>query len=139
MAPAQGMVSSQAITMLPATPQRTAESRRDEPTPITEPETTCVVLTGRPFKEAISRIVAAVVCAAKPLTGWSRKMRWPTVRTMGHQHGADQAPDEGMRGGAGQAQAPRDQVPRDGADQGRTHQGQRHGLRHHDALPDGGG
>ena len=32
--------------MLPATPQRTAESLRVAPEPITEPETTCVVETG---------------------------------------------------------------------------------------------
>ena len=72
MAAAQGMVSSHAIRMLPATPHRTAEILRVEPTPITAVEATCVVLTGRPFKEATSRTVAVEIWAAKPLTGWSR-------------------------------------------------------------------
>ncbi len=43
---AAGMVSTQANTMFPATPQRTAESRRVAPAPITAPETTCVVESG---------------------------------------------------------------------------------------------
>ena len=34
--------------MLPATPQRTADSRRDAPAPITEPVIVCVVETGKP-------------------------------------------------------------------------------------------
>ena len=34
------------MTMLPATPQRTAESRFVAPAPITAPETTCVVESG---------------------------------------------------------------------------------------------
>jgi len=37
---AAGIVSSQATTMLPATPQRIAASRFVAPAPITEPETT---------------------------------------------------------------------------------------------------
>jgi len=37
MAAAQGMVRIQAHTIRPATPQRTAESLRSEPTPIIEP------------------------------------------------------------------------------------------------------
>ena len=47
-AAAAGIVSTQATTMLPATPQRTAESRRVAPTPITDELMTCVVDTGRP-------------------------------------------------------------------------------------------
>ena len=43
---AAGIVSSQAKTMLPATPQRTAESRLVAPAPSTEPEITCVVESG---------------------------------------------------------------------------------------------
>ena len=45
---AAGMVSSQAQTMRPATPQRTAESRRVAPTPTIDPVMACVVLTGTP-------------------------------------------------------------------------------------------
>ena len=46
--PAAGIVRIQAITMLPATPQRTADSRRVAPTPMTDELITCVVDTGRP-------------------------------------------------------------------------------------------
>ena len=38
----------QAMTMFPATPQRTAESRREAPAPMTLPEIVCVVETGKP-------------------------------------------------------------------------------------------
>ena len=44
----QGMVSIQAQTMLPATPQRTARSRLAEPTPTIAPVIVCVVETGIP-------------------------------------------------------------------------------------------
>ena len=47
-AAAAGIVSTQAKTMLPATPQRTADSRRVAPTPMTDDVMTCVVETGRP-------------------------------------------------------------------------------------------
>ena len=46
IAAAQGIVSSQAITMFPATPQRTAEKRWVAPAPRTEPEIEWVVDTG---------------------------------------------------------------------------------------------
>ena len=45
---AHGIVSSQAVRMLPATPQRTAERRLAAPAPSTEPETVWVVDTGKP-------------------------------------------------------------------------------------------
>ena len=45
---AHGIVITHATRMLPATPQRTAESRRDAPAPMTEPEIVCVVETGKP-------------------------------------------------------------------------------------------
>ena len=45
---AAGIVSTQATRMLPATPQRTAFSRRVAPAPSTEPEIVCVVDTGKP-------------------------------------------------------------------------------------------
>ena len=47
-AAAAGMVSTQAITMFPATPQRTADSRRVAPAPMIEDEITCVVEIGSP-------------------------------------------------------------------------------------------
>ena len=50
--PAAGIVSTQATTMLPATPQRTAESRLAAPAPMTPPEITCVVESGKPACEA---------------------------------------------------------------------------------------
>ena len=44
--PSAGIVRTQAIAMLPATPQRTAERRRAAPAPMTEPEIVCVVDSG---------------------------------------------------------------------------------------------
>src|SRR4051812_50173286 len=44
--PAAGSVTTQATTMLPATPQRTADSRRVAPTPMIEAVGMCVVDTG---------------------------------------------------------------------------------------------
>ena len=65
--------------MLPATPQRTAENRSLEPTPMIADEMTWVVDTGIPKWEAPMMIVAAVVSAAKPWTGSSFTTRWPIV------------------------------------------------------------
>ena len=48
-----GIVTIQAVTMSPATLQRTFPSRSAEPTPIIEEFTTWVVLTGPPNKEAV--------------------------------------------------------------------------------------
>src|SRR5215207_5750823 len=44
--PAAGSVTIQATTMLPATPQRTADSRRVAPTPMIDVVVMCVVDTG---------------------------------------------------------------------------------------------
>ena len=55
--------------MLPATPQRTADSRRDAPAPITEPEIVWVVETGKPKCAVVQRIDAQAVWAAKPCGG----------------------------------------------------------------------
>ena len=46
------MVMIQAITTLPATPQRTAEARLATPAPMIEPVMVCVVDTGMPMAEA---------------------------------------------------------------------------------------
>ena len=48
IAAAAGSVSSQAMTMLPATPQRTADSFFVAPTPMMALKITCVVDTGMP-------------------------------------------------------------------------------------------
>ena len=45
---AAGIVSTQAHTIRPATPQRTADSRLIDPTPMMAPVIVCVVLTGTP-------------------------------------------------------------------------------------------
>ena len=45
-----GMVTIQAMTMFPATPQRTAEERCAAPTPMMAPVMVCVVDTGMPRK-----------------------------------------------------------------------------------------
>ena len=61
-----GKVSIQAITILPATPQRTAEKRLVAPIPIMAVLATWVVLTGIPRYEAPSITAAAERLAAKP-------------------------------------------------------------------------
>ena len=43
---AAGSVRNHAMTMLPATPQRTAENRFVQPTPMIAVDTTCVVEIG---------------------------------------------------------------------------------------------
>ena len=79
MSPAAGIVSTQAQTIRPAIPQRTAESRCVAPTPTIEPVIVCVVLTGMP-KWVARRIAAAPpVSAQKPPTGRSFVIRDPIV------------------------------------------------------------
>ena len=77
-----GIVSTHAVTMRPAMPQRTAERRRVAPTPRIAPEIACVVEIGMPRRVAISMTVPAVVSAAKPCTGVSFVMRTPIVLTV---------------------------------------------------------
>ena len=67
------------MTMLPATPHRTAENRSLDPTPMIADEMTCVVDTGIPKLDAPRMIVAAVVSAANPWTGSSFTTFWPIV------------------------------------------------------------
>ena len=76
---APGMVSTQATAICPATPQRTADNRLDEPTPRMEAEMTWVVLIGAPKKEAVKITPAADVSAEKPWTAWRWKILWPMV------------------------------------------------------------
>ena len=56
-----GNVIIQAATMLPATPQRTAERRLVAPTPIMDELMQWVVLTGMPILEAASITTAAAL------------------------------------------------------------------------------
>jgi len=65
------MVRTQAHTIEPATPQRTAEPFCDEPTPMIEPVIVCVVDTGMPNPEARNRVIAPPVSAQNPPTGLS--------------------------------------------------------------------
>ena len=68
--------------MLPATPQRTAEARRAEPTPTIAPVIVCVVDTGMPSAVARNSVIAPPVSAQKPPTGFSLVILWPIVLTM---------------------------------------------------------
>ena len=76
------MVSTQAQTMLPATPQRTADIFRVDPTPTMAPVMVCVVDTGIPSIVARNRVIAPPVSAQKPPTGLSLVIFCPMVLTM---------------------------------------------------------
>ena len=76
------MVSTQAHTTRPATPQRTADSRRLAPTPTMAPVMVCVVDTGMPAADVKNSVAAAADSAATPPTGWSRVIFEPIVFTM---------------------------------------------------------
>ena len=76
------MVRIHAQTMRPATPQRTADSRRVAPTPTIEPVIVCVVLMPMPISVAMRIATAAPVSAAKPPTGASFVIFVPIVRTI---------------------------------------------------------
>ena len=82
IAPAHGMVSSQAMSMRLATPQRTALSFVTLPTPMIAPAIVWVVETGMPSFVAMNSVNAPLVSAAKPPTGWSLATPIPSVRTM---------------------------------------------------------
>src|SRR5882757_818450 len=82
MAPAMGIVITQATTMRRATPQRTAETRRAAPTPTMAPVMVWVVETGTPSQVAMNRVAAPPVSAQNPCIGVSRVIRRPMVRTM---------------------------------------------------------
>ena len=60
-----GMVKIHAHTMLPATPQRTVEMLRVEPTPTIAPVMVCVVETGMPMAVARKSVMAPPVSAQK--------------------------------------------------------------------------
>src|SRR5580692_4430987 len=79
---APGMVRTQAKTMRRVTPQRTAERRRDAPTPTMAPVMVCVVLTGMPKCAVPISVRAPAASAEKPPNGVSLVMRWPIVLMM---------------------------------------------------------
>ena len=58
-----GIVKIHAQTILPATPQRTADIFRDEPTPTIAPVMVCVVDTGIPNAVARKSVIAPPVSA----------------------------------------------------------------------------
>ena len=64
-----GMVTTHAVRISPATPQRTLPNRSDEPTPMIAELTTCVVLTGSPINEAVRITITEVNCVEKLWTG----------------------------------------------------------------------
>src|SRR4051812_31826634 len=77
-----GIVKTQAQTILPATPQRTADIFCAEPTPTIAPVMVCVVDTGTPSAVATNSVIAPPVSAQKPPTGLSLVIFWPMVLTM---------------------------------------------------------
>src|SRR3954464_1642619 len=77
-----GIVRTQAQTIRPATPQRTADRRRIEPTPMIAPVMVCVVLTGTPSAVAVNSEIAPAVSAEKPPTGCSLVIFDPMVWMM---------------------------------------------------------
>src|SRR5881227_1456303 len=83
MSPAMGIVSTQAHTICPATPHRTADTRRVAPTPTIAPVIACVVLTPTPRYVAVKTAIAAPVSAANPPTG-ERAERDGGVRRQHH-------------------------------------------------------
>jgi hypothetical protein len=68
--------------MLPATPQRTAESFFVAPTPTIAPVIVWVVDTGTPSADATNSVIAPPVSAQNPPTGLSFVIFYPIVRTM---------------------------------------------------------
>jgi hypothetical protein len=74
-----GRVSTQAITMFPATPQRTADSRLLAPTPMMQALMQWVVETGTPRALADRIVIVPAVSAAKPWSGEIRMILLPMV------------------------------------------------------------
>ena len=78
----QGMVSTHAHTMRPATPQRTAENLRVAPTPMIAPVMVCVVDTGMPSAVARNSVIAPPVSAQNPPAGFNLVIFCPIVFTI---------------------------------------------------------
>ena len=75
MAADAGIVTIHAITMLPATAQRTADEPLVVPTPMIAPVIVCVVETGMPKCVAMNNVIEPAHSAANPPTGRSFVMR----------------------------------------------------------------
>src|SRR6185295_10733505 len=73
---------NQAMMMLPATPQRTAEARRAAPTPMIEPVMVCVVDTGMPSQVAPNSMIDPPSSAHTPCLGESLVIFDPIVWTI---------------------------------------------------------
>src|SRR3954453_6597971 len=73
---------TQAMTILLATFQRTADTLRAAPTPTIEPVMVCVVETGTPSQVAANSVIAPAVSAQKPCIGVSRDILDPIVGPM---------------------------------------------------------
>src|SRR5690349_20004157 len=67
-----GIVKTHAVTMLPATPPRTADMRLHAPTPQMHALITWVVDTGLPALVAARIVTVPLVSAAKPTSGVMR-------------------------------------------------------------------
>src|SRR5207247_8986948 len=78
----QGMVRIQAQIMLPARPQRTADTECVDPTPTMEPVVVWVVDTGMPSEGARNSVIEPESAAQTPPTGRLLVTRWPVVLTM---------------------------------------------------------
>src|SRR4051812_12503500 len=78
----QGMVRTHAQMIVPASPQRTADTACVDPTPTIDPVMVCVVDTGIPNAVAINSVMEPESSAQKPPTGRILVMRWPMVLTM---------------------------------------------------------
>src|SRR3954454_9999346 len=79
---APGIVNTHAHTTLRATPHRTADMRRDDPTPTMPLVIVWVVDTGIPWAEVKNSAKAAPLSAHIPPTGWRRVIFDPMVLTI---------------------------------------------------------
>ncbi len=78
------MVMIQATTTFFATPQRTAEARRETPAPMIDPVIVCVVDTGMPIVEAPNRTIDPAADALNPWCCDRRVIRDPIVSMIRH-------------------------------------------------------
>src|ERR1700686_3900720 len=77
-----GIVRIHAHTILPATPQRTADKRCTAPTPTIAPVIVWVVLIGMPARAVPNKVMAPALSAQKPPRGLSLVIFWPMVWTI---------------------------------------------------------
>ena len=81
---AAGIVRIHAVMMLRATPQRTAEKRRTEPTPMMAPVIVWVVETGIPAHDAPKSVHGPGELGARAADRLERRDPHPIVRTIRH-------------------------------------------------------